>query len=944
MSGGPDSDEFRRFIDLLMSGAPDGYEPWLFRCEKESKAPATEFGSWKDDSNCLTPDEAVEWMERGYNIGIAGMENDRLVNVDIDDDDETNPEDMKATLRARSRSRSGRHGWYFAQEGEDVPNIPTEAKGEVRAQGQYVLAPGSYVPTEPEEVPDGQEEYAGYYTLETEHEPASITVDELPDVFREQIRRSEQQRQLDDTAGDDDEDGELDFNGNSALFDVTAEDVAAKEGASTNPTDRWESAFHGSDTGENMSLSGKGRIQCWRHNVAHGGLQALVTLSDYPGGCEDVGKGHKKSNAGPSCIKGDDSAIWYAWKYAKEQGYIPDDDPVPYRAMKHLCRERGLCPVTEIPDGYDPEEGERLPGYAFDAVIETIRNHDGLNPGREKTGAIDSGGGTADAAPDGGTAAVSSDTDGPDAGPDEPGGGGSSGKDVPTWGEVAVAFDSEVNGSTTRGYGLAATILSEQHDFVAVRESSDIYHYRPDLGYYVRKGATFIDELVERNLPEHANASRAKNIRQKVRSRNFISVDEFKPPEGKVNVRNGVIDLEQWADEPDDALLPHSPEYYFTAQLNVEYDPDADDGGFLEGAIETAIPDPPERKKWLEYIGYCLEFSTTDQEKALYMVGFSGAGKTSLQECVEGLFGSQPTVTALTPHQIADTRFDTSALADAALNTANDINAGKIEDTGTLKRIISGETTKLERKHRDAHFGEPKAKHLWTANWLPLLVGQDDAVYRRFLLIEFPNAIPDEEQDTEYRKRLKSDPVVRQVLLNLALEGRARFRDKDGFTNDRSRTDTRRLWDKWRDSNKLFLHSQFELTGDSDDKVEKQAYWQAYSEFAGRLGLERKSNRAVTRSFEHVPEIGGTSGESDYYEGLDWKEKDAADVSQRSRKAKVRGWIEEFETPAEGASVEEVIEHAEKNGVDAEKAESDIRNMLKIGELSEPETGRVRLT
>jgi len=45
----PRPEEFMEFHDLLVEQAPDGYDPWLFRCEAGSKAPDLSYGSWKDE-------------------------------------------------------------------------------------------------------------------------------------------------------------------------------------------------------------------------------------------------------------------------------------------------------------------------------------------------------------------------------------------------------------------------------------------------------------------------------------------------------------------------------------------------------------------------------------------------------------------------------------------------------------------------------------------------------------------------------------------------------------------------------------------------------------------------------------------------------------------------------------------------------------------------------
>lgn len=258
------------FHDLLVEQAPDGYDPWLFRCEAGSKAPDLSLGSWKDEEARLSKVEAVRWMEEGGNVGIAARGgcpgcdgraspycpkcegegcDDALVNVDIDDEDETTPDDLKETLLARSRSRTGIHAWYFERAEVNIPNITTDDKGEVRANWQYVVAPGSYVETDPEDVPEDERDLAGYYTIYDPEPVSRIGFDELPAVFQKGQQDTDPNPELTDypaagegkdtgtkapLAGDQDsqgnEAGATDRDSDSALFNVTARDVAQREG------------------------------------------------------------------------------------------------------------------------------------------------------------------------------------------------------------------------------------------------------------------------------------------------------------------------------------------------------------------------------------------------------------------------------------------------------------------------------------------------------------------------------------------------------------------------------------------------------------------------------------------------------------------------------------------------------------------------------------------
>ncbi len=111
-----------------------------------------------------------------------------------------------------------------------------------------------------------------------------------------------------------------------------------------------------------MSLSTKGLLHCWRHNVSHNGLQALVVLSGYMS-CEQAGSPHANSGASPSLVTGDDGAIFHAWLYAKQNGYIPKNDPIPVRAMHHIARHHHI---------YNAEEGELLPRPIYNKVLQIV--------------------------------------------------------------------------------------------------------------------------------------------------------------------------------------------------------------------------------------------------------------------------------------------------------------------------------------------------------------------------------------------------------------------------------------------------------------------------------------------------------------------------------------------------------------------------------------------
>jgi len=128
----PRPQELQAFVQLLTDTAPDGYEPHLIALEEGGKGPDLNRGSWKE-ANLSLPD-AVAHMRDGGNVGLAAMEDDPLVIVDLDDDEEIIQADaLPHTLMVRSRSRRGIHGFYWG----DVPNPSKPGKGEIRAQSNH---------------------------------------------------------------------------------------------------------------------------------------------------------------------------------------------------------------------------------------------------------------------------------------------------------------------------------------------------------------------------------------------------------------------------------------------------------------------------------------------------------------------------------------------------------------------------------------------------------------------------------------------------------------------------------------------------------------------------------------------------------------------------------------------------------------------------------------
>jgi P4 family phage/plasmid primase-like protien len=164
-------DEFEHFIKIL------GRTPVFIPIIANGKKPEVQAGdSWKDPKYHLTVEQAIIRLCDGKNIGVVA--NDWLVIVDLD-----NPEKFKLNIKTLTvETRNGKLHMYFQNAG-DVENAVGKNSlarcGEARAEWQYVLAPGSFVPCDDAKCEHG----TGLYHIIDPSPLAVLKRSDLPEDF-----------------------------------------------------------------------------------------------------------------------------------------------------------------------------------------------------------------------------------------------------------------------------------------------------------------------------------------------------------------------------------------------------------------------------------------------------------------------------------------------------------------------------------------------------------------------------------------------------------------------------------------------------------------------------------------------------------------------------------------------------------------------------------------
>ena len=88
----------------------------------------------------------------------------------------------------------------------------------------------------------------------------------------------------------------------------------------------------------------------------------------------DAGERHPGSPNG----RLEDAEVFAAWRHAKHRGLIPDDDPIPRRALQYVARKHELMAAGDLQGGW------KLPRQAYNAALETVPDEYGVDPGRRR--------------------------------------------------------------------------------------------------------------------------------------------------------------------------------------------------------------------------------------------------------------------------------------------------------------------------------------------------------------------------------------------------------------------------------------------------------------------------------------------------------------------------------------------------------------------------------
>lgn len=374
-----------------------------------------------------------------------------------------------------------------------------------------------------------------------------------------------------------------------------------------------------------------------------------------------------------------------------------------------------------------------------------------------------------------------------------------------------------------------SSVMDESFNILSVRENRSssgfgkLYVY--DDGVYREEQAVgFLKEMALDACDRKRNTWRNEVIHD-LADMNQISRDELGLEGPKVAVSNGILNIET------EQLEDFAPDKYALNKIPHDYDPDAECEQF-ENYLDEWIPNKRSQRHLQELLGTALHPEKLHKKMGI-LLGPTDAGKSTFLELIRHVLGKD-NVEAQGPHSLSG-RWGVDKIFDCLLNAADEVRGSeKLENVEKLKKIADGNETPAEEKGVKTYSFEPTCEHIYGANVTPDADRGDKAFWNRWITIEFPKEIPEEDQEKGLIDDLKKEAPG---ILNWLIEGYQRFSENgNSFTDPLHWKESKKMWLEWGSALQRFIQ-QFVEEGSGHDRISKQELFNQIQTFAEEKDL-----------------------------------------------------------------------------------------------------------
>lgn len=256
-----------------------------------------------------------------------------------------------------------------------------------------------------------------------------------------------------------------------------------------------------------------------------------------------------------------------------------------------------------------------------------------------------------------------------------------------------------------------------------------------------------------------------------------------------------------------------------------------------------------------EIVGAALVGTLYRYEKAVLLHGKAQAGKSTILRLIEALFPKQ-FVGSVSPFTWSDD-YHAAALAGLRINLVGELPAEKELPSAAFKLITGRDVVQGRHPFGRVFNFRPTCGHIFSGNDFITTRDQHPAFWRRWLCIDFRNAVPEAERDEALDEK-----IIREELPGVAwwaLNGARRLVEQGHFTDSPAH---HAVIERWRQSSDAVA----EFIADADavriDAAADAVRGKAYESFRSWCRTNERKPLAKRKFFQRIKNLGYVIGQS----------------------------------------------------------------------------------
>lgn len=385
--------------------------------------------------------------------------------------------------------------------------------------------------------------------------------------------------------------------------------------------------------------------------------------------------------------------------------------------------------------------------------------------------------------------------------------------------------------------GLSKYIIDELH--IHTTGAGIMYSYHD--GIYIMDKGLSVSTLCTTILGNHAtNRVCAEVVGQVLRDVD-IRIDTYitgNRPDNLICFNNGVLNIDTLE------FTDHSPEYFFTAKLAVDYDPEATCPN-IERVANDILGDMVDDE--YEWLGFCMSTGNWISAISFYL-GEGANGKSTWFKLVRNLFGNQQCC-AMTPHMLSDGPHAMEPLEGRMLNIDADIGKAPIKNMDVLKKISGNDIVSINPKGMPIHDVILDVKQMYGCNDLPIITDNSYSVSRRIRIV-YCNAefAPNKAGFNASVAKLIETPQELSGLVNLLIPALNDLRARGKFLS--MSTSAVKKYDHISKATDYFMDACVDITGIKTDLLYTRDIFKIYDVWRRSVGIPSKREQTVKGDFK----------------------------------------------------------------------------------------------